>query len=272
MDDDVFRLGDGLGGQHEADAALGLCAVVLLEGFRSGAAVLAVLLEGNAAAGEALFQQLHFVLGGAVENFGGQVHGHVGTGHVQQLLSGGAVSPFLVDLLLFGAKVSLQRIEGVEAQTLGESLIRCGRDFLGQRAELDLELCGLAGQLRQAEVLRVSKVEAEHLAGAVTVDGLLGGGHQLAVAQHDHDLLHPAVGDLLAVHVAGKVQQGAEAALGRFGGGVVDRVHPGLVDKLDVHGLVGDGADVTGDSQALVLAQLHFRRVLLIHSGVLLMT
>ena len=207
-----------------------------------------MLLEGDAAAGEALFQQLHFVLGGAVENFGGQVHGHVGTGHVQQLLSGGAVSPFLVDLLLFGAKVSLQRIEGVKAQTLGESLIRCGRDFLGQRAEFDLELCGLAGQLRQAEVLRVSKVEAEHLAGTVTVDGLLGGGHQLAVAQHDHDLLHPAVGDLLAIHVAGKVQQGAEAALGRFGGGVVDGVHPGLVDKLDVHSLVGNGADVTGDS------------------------
>ena len=106
----------------------------------------------------------------------------------------------------------------------------------------------------------------------MAVDGLLSGGHQLAVAQHDHDLLHPAVGDLLAVHVAGKVQQGAEAALGRFGGGVVDRVHPGLVDKLDVHSLVGDRADVTGDSQALVLAQLHFRRVLLIHSGVLLMT
>jgi hypothetical protein len=29
---------------------------------------------------------------------------------------------------------------------------------------------------------------------------------------------------------------------------------------------------VTGDSQTLVLAQLHFRCVLLIHSGVLLMT
>ena len=99
-----------------------------------------MLLEGDAAAGEALFQQLHLILGGAVENFGGQVYGHVGTGHVQQLLSGGAVSPFLVDFLLFGAKVSLQRVEGVEAQTPGESLIRCGRDFLGQRAELDLEL------------------------------------------------------------------------------------------------------------------------------------
>ena len=272
MDDDVLCLGDGTGCQHEADAALGLGAVVFLEGFRGGAAVLAVLLEGDAAAGEALFQQLHLILGGAVENFGGQVYGHIGTGHVQQLLAGGAVSPFFVDLLLFGAKVSLQRIEGVEAQTLGESLIRCGRDFLGQRAELDLELCGLAGQLRQAEVLRVSKVEAEHLAGTVAVDGLLGGGHQLTVAQHDHDLLHPAVGDLLAVHVAGKVQQSAEAAPGRFGGGVVDRVHPGLVDKLDVHSLVGDRADVTGDSQALVLAQLHFRRILLIHSGVLLMT
>ena len=232
-----------------------------------------MLLEGDAAAGEAFFQQLHLILGGAVENFGGQVHGHVGAGHVQQLLAGGAVSPFLVDLLLFGAKVSFQSVDGVEAQTLGESLIRGRGDLLGQRAELDLELCGLAGQLGQAEVLRVSKVEAEHLAGTVAVDGLLGGGHQLAVTQHDHDLLHPAVGDLLAVHVAGKVQQSAEAALGRFGGGAVDGVHPGLVDKLDVHGLVGDRADVTGDSQALVLAQLHFRRVLfLIHSGVLLMT
>ena len=237
-------------------------------------AVLAVLLEGDAAAGEALGQQLHLVPGRAVKDLSGQVYGHVGTGHVQKLFSGGAVGALLVDLLLLGAEVGLQRVEGAEAQTLGKGLIGGGSDLLGQRAEVDLELRGLAGQLGQAEILRVGEVEAEHLTGTVAVDGLLGGGHQLAVAQHHHDILHPAVGDLLAVHVADKIQQGTEAALGRGGGGVVDGVHPGLMQHLDVHGLVGDRADVAGDGEALVLAQLYFGQILflLFHSGILLMT
>ena len=194
--------------------------------------------------------------------------------HRLELLSGGAVGALLVDLLLLGAEVGLQRVEGAEAQTLGKGLIGGGSDLLGQRAEVDLELRGLAGQLGQAEILRVGEVEAEHLTGTVAVDGLLGGGHQPAVAQHHHDILHPAVGDLLAVHVADKIQQGTEAALGRGGGGVVDGVHPGLMQHLDVHGLVGDRADVAGDGEALVLAQLYFGQILflLFHSGILLMT
>lgn len=71
--------------------------------------------------------------------------------------------------------------------------------------ERNLELRRLAGKLRYTERGRIGEVEPEGLTGLMAIDGLLSGGHQLAVAQHDHDLLHPAVGNLLAVHETGEI-------------------------------------------------------------------
>ena len=140
--------------------------------------------------------------------------------------------------------------------------------------QLDLELSRLAGKLRHPELGGVGEVEPEGLPGFVAVDGILGGGHQLAVAQHDHDLFHPAVGDLLAVHEACKIQQDAAAALGTLLGVVVEGMEPGLVDHLDVQRLFRKAPHMAGDGQPLVLAKLNFRDIVLIalHFVILLLT
>jgi hypothetical protein len=140
--------------------------------------------------------------------------------------------------------------------------------------ERDLELRRLAGKLRYTERGRIGEVEPEGLTGLVAIDGLLGGRHQLAVAQHDHDLLHPAVGNLLAVHETGEIQQHPAAALRGLGGVVVGGAHPGLVDHLDVQRLLGNAAHMAGDGQSFILSELYFGEIILLifHFAILLLT
>ena len=233
-----------------------------------------MLLQADAAAGQPLGQQLHLVVGGAVQHGFWHGDGQVLAGHLQQLLPCGTVCAVLVDLLLLGADSFAHGGQRLVAQRSCKFLGQLRGGLFGDGVELDLELSRFAGQLFDPEVFRIGEVEPERLTGFVAVDGVFGGGHQLAVAQHDHDLLHPAVGDLPAVHVAGKVQQGAEAALGGLVGVVVDRVQTGLVDHLDIDRLFGKAAYMAGDGQTLVLAQLDLRDVVLLvfHFAILLLT
>ena len=273
-DVDVLGVGDGTGGQHHPDPLLCLIAVALLEGFGSGVLLLAVLLECHFAAGQLPAQGIHLFGGGAVEHGSGQVHGQVGTGHLQQLHPGGAVGTGLVDGLLLGTDGLFHGLEGVIALCLGKGLVQLRGGLFGHGVQVDLELCGLAGQLFDPEIRRIGEVEPEHLTSRVTVDGVLSIGHQLAVAQHHHDVLHPAVGDLLAVHVAGKVQQDPVAGLGGGIGVVVDGVGAGRVDKLLLEGLLGHRADMAGNGQTLVLTEGRFGKVVLLgfHNRILLLS
>ena len=195
----------------------------------------------------------------------------VGPGHFQQALAGGAVGTLFMNLLLLGPDRLPHGGERAITDGLGKLLRQLRSVLLGHRAEVDLKLGGLAGELRHPELSGVSKIEAERFPGAVAVDGLLGGGHQLAVTQHHHHFFHPAVGNLLAVHVARKIQQGAAAALGGLLGGAVGGVHPGLVHHLNVQRLLRHRPDMAGDGQTLVLAQLDFREIVLfLFHGVIL--
>ena len=159
-----------------------------------------------------------------------------------------------MDLPLFGPHGLAHGGKVCIALCPGKFLVQLRGGLFGHGVQLDLKLRGLARELLHPELLRVSEIEAEGLASDVAVDGIFGGGHQLAVPQNHHHLFHPAVGDLLPVHEADKIQQDPAAALGGGGGVVVDGAHPGLVDHLLVNGLFGKRPHMAGDSQPLVLA------------------
>ena len=158
-----------------------------------------------------------------------------------------------MDLPLFGPHGFAHGGKVYIALCPGKFLVQLRGGLFSHGVQLDLKLCGLAGEFLHPELLRVSEIKAEGLTSGVAVDGIFGGRHQLAVPQNHHHLFHPAVGDLLPIHEADKIQQDPAAALGGGGGVVVNGVHPGLVDHLLVNGLFGKRPHMAGDSQPLVL-------------------
>ena len=119
--------------------------------------------------------------------------------------------------------------------------------------QADLKLRRLAGKLRHPEIGGVGEIEPESLARAVTVHGILGGGHQLPGAQHYGHLLHPAVRDGRTLQKALEIQRDPHPA----GGGRTDR-HKGRVDPRQIadirlYGLIRYRAHPAGEGKPLVL-------------------
>ena len=119
--------------------------------------------------------------------------------------------------------------------------------------ELDLEHGGLALELLGVVVLGEGHVHVELVAGVVAHHLVLEPGDELAGAQGQVVVLGLAAVELLAVHVAVKVD-GDQVAVLR--GAVLHGDHPGVAvlhpADLLLHVLVGDGDGGLGDLNALV--------------------
>ena len=141
-----------------------------------------------------------------------------------------------------------------KAQRLGKGIVHRGHLLALYRVQTNFKLRRFAGKLRHPEVGGVGEVEAESLARAVAVHGLLGGGHQLPGAQHNGHLFHPAVRDGRTLQKALKIQRDPHPAGSGVAGGHKGRMDPRHVGDIRFHGLFRYRTHPAGESKPLVLS------------------